>query len=459
MCGIVAVAGDRSAVRLTTLALYALQHRGQEAAGIAAVSGERLAARHGLGLVTEALPEETLSTLSGRSALGHVRYATAGDGSIQNAQPLVFDHVHGPIAIAHNGTLTNARVLRGRLEARGAIFRTTTDSEVIVHLIARQKGPLERAVAAALRQVEGSYSLLFLTPDRIIAARDPMGFRPLVIGKRGKAFVFASETTALNQIGAEFVREVEPGEVVVLEKGRMRSLSPFHRTARRAFCVFEQVYFARPDSSVFGLSVQATRRQLGRELAKEMFGVEADAVVPVPDSGVPAAIGFAEESGIPLELGFVRSHYVGRTFIQPAQGMRDHAVMLKLMPVREVLTGKRIILVDDSLVRGTTSRRLCRILRRAGVRAIHMTLSSPPIVSPCYYGIDTPQRSELIAATHSQKEICRFLGVDSLHYLSLEGLLRAAGREGGPKGRDYCTACFTRRYPTPLSDLRLRKRA
>lgn len=452
MCGLVAIAGDSSAVRLATLALYALQHRGQEAAGLVSASGGRLHARHGLGLVADVLPEEALRALPGRSALGHVRYATAGGSSVQNAQPLVFDHVHGPIAIAHNGTLTNALTLRRRLEAEGAIFRTTSDSEVIVHLVARQKGPVERAVAAALTRVEGAFSLLFLTPQSLVAVRDPFGFRPLVLGRKGKAFVFASETTALNQVGAELVREVEPGEMIVVREGRLRARRIFPRPAARAHCVFEQVYFARPDSSVFGLSVQATRRQLGRELAKEMFGTEADAVVPVPDSGVPAAIGFAEESGIPLELGFVRSHYVGRSFIQPAQGMRDYAVMLKLMPVREVLDGKRIVLVDDSLVRGTTSRRLCRILRGAGVKAIHMALSSPPIVSPCYYGIDTPQRRELIAAQRSQKGIARFLGVDSLHYLSLEGLLRAAGRDGGPRGADYCTACFTRRYPTPLTD-------
>ncbi|MBI5243354.1 MAG: amidophosphoribosyltransferase [Elusimicrobia bacterium] len=451
MCGIVGIAGDRSAVRLAALALYALQHRGQEAAGIVSAEDGRLESLHGLGLVTEALGESAIAALCGRSALGHVRYATAGDGTLKNAQPLVFDHVHGPIAIAHNGTLTNARTLRRRLERQGAIFRTSTDSEVIVHLIARHPGPLEKAVADSLKRVEGAYSLLFLTPTKLIAARDPLGFRPLVLGRlpsRGAPHVFASETTALHQMGAELVREIEPGELAIVENGRLRSLRPFSPSPRRAFCIFEQIYFARPDSSVFGLSVQATRRQLGRELAKEMFGTEADIVVPVPDSGVPAAIGFAEESGIAFELGFVRSHYVGRTFIQPAQGLRDHSVMLKLMPVREVLRGRKIVLVDDSLVRGTTSRRLCRILRKAGVREIHMAVSSPPIVSPCYYGIDTPERSELIAATRSLRSIRRFLGVDSLHYLSLDGLLRAVIRE-----KDFCTACFTRRYPTPLTDL------
>ncbi|MFA6093821.1 MAG: amidophosphoribosyltransferase [Elusimicrobiota bacterium] len=451
MCGIVGLHNDPDATRDALLALYALQHRGQEAAGIVAAFKGRLDARHGLGLVADALGD-TLSSLQGTSALGHVRYATAGDRSLRNAQPLVFDNVHGPVAIAHNGTLTNALLLRRALEAKGAIFRTSTDSEVIVHLLARRPGPLSKAVPEALRKVHGAYSLLFLTPKKMIAVRDPYGFRPLVLGRRGKTWIAASETSALNLLGARFVREVEPGEMVVFEKGRMRSEKPFPEQKRRAHCVFELIYFARPDSSLFGLGVQSTRRTLGRELAKEMFGVEADVVIPVPDSGVPAALGFADESGIPFELGFMRSHYVGRTFIQPGQGARDHAVRLKLAPVREALQGKRVVLVDDSLVRGTTSRRICSMLRELGVKSLHLALSSPPIISPCYYGIDTPERRELIAAVRSKESIRRYLDVDSVTWLSREGLLRVVHRDEGPTAADFCTACFTRDYPTPIHD-------
>ncbi len=448
MCGILGVSGHRDAARLANLGLFALQHRGQESAGIVASDGKELSLKVGMGLVSEIFDAASLKSLKGRSAIGHVRYATTGASHLKNAQPLTFNHVHGPIAIAHNGNLTNAMQLRGKLEQRGAIFQSSTDSEVIVHLIARNRGPVEDAILQSLRQVVGAYSLLFLTPRQMIAARDPWGFRPLVIGRIGRAFVFASETTALNLLEARFVREVEPGEVVITEGTVLKSLKPFPLPARAAHCVFEQVYFARPDSMVFGASVQASRRAMGRELAKEMAAVRADLVVAVPDSGVPAALGFAEESGLPFETGFVRSHYIGRTFIQPAQGMRDASVALKLLPVREALEGKRIVLIDDSIVRGTTSRKICRMLRKIGVREIHMGVSSPPIVAPCYYGIDTPRRSELIAANHFEEEIRRYLGVDSLHYLSLDGLRRASG--GGPER--FCDACFTRRYPTPIAD-------
>ncbi|MBI4425374.1 MAG: amidophosphoribosyltransferase [Elusimicrobia bacterium] len=449
MCGVVGVFGHRDASQLAYLGLFALQHRGQESAGIVTADGENLRLRVGMGLASEVFDEGTLRELTGRSAVGHVRYATTGASHLKNAQPLTFNHVHGPIAIAHNGNLTNAGQLRKRLEERGAIFQSSTDSEVIVHLIARAKGPVEDAIIHSLRQVVGAYSLLFLAPDKLIAARDPFGFRPLVLGKLGRAFVVASETTALNLMGARTVREIEPGEILILEGSSARSLKPFGPPISQAKCVFEQVYFARPDSTVFGRSVQGSRRELGRELAKEMPGVTADIVVPVPDSGVPAALGFAQESGIPFETGFVRSHYVGRTFIQPSQVLRDSSVALKLSPVPETLRGKRIVLVDDSIVRGTTSRKICRMLRRVGVKEIHMAISSPPIVSPCYYGIDTPRESELIAARHSREEVRRFLGVDSLHHLSVEGMVRAAG-----SGQDgYCAACFTRRYPTPVPDL------
>lgn len=449
MCGILGVHDHPDSAGLTHLGLFALQHRGQESAGIVAAAQGRLEVRVGMGLVSEVFSEAELRSLPGRSAIGHVRYSTTGSSHLKNAQPLVFNGVHGPVAVAHNGNLTNALSLREKLERRGAIFQSTTDSEVIVHLIARCKGPLEDAIIASLRQLEGAYSLLFLTPEKVIAARDPLGFRPLVLGRLGRAAVFASETTALSLMGARLVREVEPGEIVVAEQGRVKSLKPFHPPARLARCIFEQVYFARPDSTVFGRSVQASRHAMGRELAREMKDVQADVVVPVPDSGVPAAIGFSQQSGIPLEMGFVRSHYVGRTFIQPVQGLRDNSVALKLSPIREALAAKRLILVDDSIVRGTTSRKICQMLRRVGVKAIHMAVSSPPIVSPCYYGIDTPERAQLIAANNRLEEIRRFLGVDSMHYLSLGGLHRAAA-EGRPE--DFCTACFTGKYPTPVAD-------
>ena len=448
MCGIVGLAGNRDASELVSVGLFALQHRGQESAGIVSASEERLHLKVGMGHVADVFSGAAVRSLPGSMAVGHVRYATSGASHIKNAQPLVFNCAHGAIAIAHNGNLTNAIDLKSKLEARGAIFQSSTDTEVIVHLLARHKGPVEDAVIDALRQVQGAYCLLLLTPDKMIAARDPMGFRPLVLGKLGKGHVFASESTVLNLLGATIVREVEPGEIVIVENGKLRSLKPFPDPGRRARCVFEQVYFARPDSEIFGRGVQATRVDLGRELAREMKGVKADIVVPVPDSGIPAAMGFSRESGIPFELGFVRSHYIGRTFIQPAQGLRDNSVSLKLLPIQSNLRGKKIVLIDDSIVRGTTSRKICKMLRRYGVKEIHMAISSPPIISPCYYGIDTPSRDELIASKNSVDEIRRFLGVDSLHYLSVEGLLKAAGGDS----QSHCTACFTGQYPTPITD-------
>jgi amidophosphoribosyltransferase len=431
MCGIFAVAGRPDAAELTQLGLFALQHRGQESAGIVTVNKDgAFNVRIGMGLVSEVFADG-VAAIEGRTAIGHVRYATTGASHLKNAQPLVYKTVHGPIAIAHNGNLTNANLLKHKLETRGAIFQSSTDSEVIVHLLARQEGPIEDALIASLRQVEGAYSLLLLTPEKVIAARDPYGFRPLILGRLGAHHVFASETSALNLIGAEVVRELEPGE-----------MAP-------ARCVFEQVYFARPDSMIFGRGVQAARRDLGRALAREMAGVKADVVVPVPDSGVSAALGFAEVSGVAFEMGLVRSHYVSRTFIKPTQELREKAAMLKLAPVPEALRGKRVLLIDDSIVRGTTSKKICKSLREAGAREIHMGVTSPPIVSPCYYGIDTPRASELIANVHAQDEIRKFLGVDTLHHLSLQGMLRAVGK-GDEAG--WCTACFTRRYPTPIPD-------
>ncbi|MBI4385962.1 MAG: amidophosphoribosyltransferase [Elusimicrobia bacterium] len=458
MCGVMAVADHAGASRLVHLGLYALQHRGQESAGIAAGDGACLRARTGMGLAGDVFDEKTLKDLPGRDAIGHVRYSTSGASLLKNAQPLSFNTIHGPVAISHNGNLTNAVTLRQRLENQGALFQSTTDSEVIVHLLARERGPIEQALERSLRKVEGAYSLLLLTPEATLAARDPLGFRPLVMGRLGAAVVFASETTALNLLGAKVVREVEPGEIVIVRQGRVKSLKTLPRPARQALCVFEHVYFARPDSNVFNLSVQMSRTALGRELARESRGTmpRADIVVAVPDSGVPAALGFSQESGIPLQTGFVRSHYIGRTFIQPIQKLRDHSVRIKLSPIREVLQGKRIVLVDDSIVRGTTSRKICRMLRDQGVREIHMAISSPPIVSPCYYGIDTPKKKNLIAATRSQEEIRRFLGVDSLRYLSLEGLWRATA---GPRSSGFCAACFTGRYPTPLTDLKASREA
>ncbi|MFH2204507.1 MAG: amidophosphoribosyltransferase [Elusimicrobiota bacterium] len=453
MCGIVGIADHKDASQLAYLGLFALQHRGQEAAGIIMSHRGRLAGRIALGLVAEAFPEAALRSLKGRTAVGHVRYATAGGGGLRNAQPLVFATRHGQISVSHNGTLTNALSLRRRLERDGAIFRSTTDSEVVVHLIARRQGTVEQAIAESLRLLEGAYSFIFQTPDKLIAARDPLGFRPLCLGRIGRAYVFASETTALNHMGARLVREIEPGEIVIVEGRKLRSLRILAPRRASAFCVFEQIYFARPDSTVFGRSVHATRRALGRELAREMWGLEADIVVPVPDSGVTAALGFAGESGVPLELGFVRSHYVGRSFIQPAQILRDSAVSLKLAPVREILKGKRIVLVDDSLVRGTTSQRICRTLREVGAKSIHVAVSSPPIISPCYYGIDTPSENELLSANNTLEQTRRFLHADSIHFLSIEGMLRAANAPC--RRRIFCTACFTGRYPTRITDFRI----
>ena len=455
MCGIFAVSDSPNAAELSNLGLFALQHRGQESAGIVTAHNGALVAHTGMGLVSEVMTKAVLEALPGKMAIGHVRYATTGASHLKNAQPLVFKNIHGPVAIAHNGNLTNALEIKAKLEKRGAIFQSSTDSEVIVHLVARAQGPIEDAIIESLRQVEGAYSLLFLTPTQIIAARDPHGFRPLILGQlENKSYVLASETSALNLVKAKVIREVEPGEILVIEGPKMKSLKPFKAPPRLSRCVFEQVYFARPDSNIFGRNVQAARRELGRALAREMRGMRADIVVPVPDSGVSAALGFSDESKIPFELGLVRSHYVSRTFIKPTQELREVAVELKLAPVHETLRGKRIVLIDDSIVRGTTSRKITKSLREAGVREIHMAISSPPIVSPCYYGIDTPRAGELIANKHTIEEVRKYLEVDSLHYLSVEGMLQAAA---GPQGdaQGYCTACFTKVYPTPIPDYQM----
>ena len=441
-CGVFGIYGHPEAANLTYLGLYALQHRGQESAGIASSDGERLHAARAMAYVNEAFDEAVLSELVGMLAVGHVRYSTAGESRLANAGPLVIDCAHGEIAICHNGNLVNAGELKEEMVRDGAIFQTTTDSEVILHLYARSKAPTtEGAIIEALSQVRGAFSLTVMTKDKVIAIRDPHGFRPLVLGRLGSAVVVCSETCALDLIGATYERDIEPGEVFIVGPGGEKSITPF-APAPLAHCVFEHVYFARPDSYVFGQSVNEARTALGRSLAREQ-PADADVVVPIPDSGVCAAVGFAEESGIPLRMGLIRNHYVGRTFIEPRQSIRHFGVRVKLNPVRSILEGQRVVLVDDSIVRGTTSRKIVKMVRAAGAREVHMRISCPPTISPCFYGVDTPSRSELIAATHSLEEIQKYMEADSLGYLSLEGMLAAVS----PKGDSYCTSCYTGRYP------------
>jgi amidophosphoribosyltransferase len=440
-CGVFGVYGHPEAANLTYLGLYALQHRGQEGTGIVSSDGKALYYHRDMGLVADVFTGEKLKKLPGFLAIGHVRYSTTGQSHPKNLQPLIFDYSRGGIAIAHNGNLTNAGIIRRELEKEGAIFQSTSDTEVIIHLFARAKGePVERLVSA-LKQVEGAYSLLFMNEKELIAVRDPYGFRPLVLGKLKKGWVVGSETCAFDLIGAEFIREIEPGEVVWFEGEKCLSFFPFPKTKPKQ-CIFEFIYFARPDSFLFGQSVYRVRRQLGVELAEEA-PAEAEVVIPVPDSGVPSAIGFSHHSGIPLELGIIRNHYVGRTFIEPQDSIRHFGVKVKLNAVREVLQGKRIVVIDDSIVRGTTMKKNMFMLRQAGAREIHVRISSPPIISPCFYGIDTPTKEELIAANLSVEDIRRFLEVESLAYLSLEGLKRCVkGHED-----EFCYACFTGNYP------------
>ena len=446
-CGVFAVYGHPEAAKLTYLGLYALQHRGQESAGIAVSNGDLLVCKRGMGHVDEVFPQEVIDGLPGQMAIGHTRYSTAGDTDLKNAQPLMVSCHKGQVALAHNGNLVNAASIRRELESRGDIFQTTSDTEVILHFFARsrQAGTPE-AVAEALDRVVGAYSLVILFKDSVFGIRDPRGFRPLSLGQLDGSYVLASETCAFDLINAKFIRDVEPGEMVILNGRAVTSLR-FAPPAPPAQCIFEHVYFSRPDSVVFGRSVQASREMLGRFLARE-HPADADLVVPVPDSGVPAATGFAEESGIPLKIALIRNHYVGRTFIEPSQAIRDFGVKLKLNPVRSLLEGKRVVLVDDSIVRGTTSRMIVRIVREAGAREIHMRISCPPTASSCFYGIDTPTKKELIAATHSVEEIRQYLGADTLGYLSLEGLRRAVGDTQG----HFCNACYTSNYPTAVQE-------
>ncbi len=442
-CGVFGIYGHSEAAKLTYLGLYALQHRGQESAGIVSSDGLELHAQKGMGLVEEVFTPEVLAALPGAAAIGHTRYSTAGDTSLVNAQPIVIDCNKGKLALAHNGNLTNANEWRRRLEHRGSIFQTTSDTEVVVHLIARAAARnLPAAIAEALNLAEGAYSLLVLTRDEMFAIRDPRGFRPLNLGRLGDAWLVASETCAFDLLDSEYVREVEPGEMLRISRAGVESIR-FAPEKPHQYCIFEHVYFARPDSVIFGRQVNTSREMLGRLLARE-HPADADVVTPVPDSGVPAAIGYAHESGIPFVMGLIRNHYIGRTFIQPEQTIRDFGVKLKLNPVRRLLEGKRVVLVDDSIVRGTTSRKIVRMVREAGAVEVHMRISCPPTISPCYYGVDTPTREELIAARKSVAEICEFLEADSLGYLSLESLRQAMEDAGGR----FCTACYTGVYPT-----------
>lgn len=458
-CGVFGVFGHPEAANLTYLGLYALQHRGQESAGIVASSGGDLNLHRAMGEVEEIFQPRVLAKLPGASAIGHTRYSTAGDKALLNAQPILVDCSKGKIAVAHNGNLTNAGEWRRKLEHRGSIFQANSDTEVIVHLIARsQARNFSGALGDALNQLEGAYSLLVLTPDELYAVRDPRGFRPLVLGRipsteNGDAWLVASETCAFDLLNAQYVREIQPGEMLRISRSGLESIH-FSPPKPHQYCIFEHVYFSRPDSIIFGRSVNESREMLGRLLARE-HPVEADMIVPIPDSGVPAAIGFALESKIPFRMGLIRNHYIGRTFIEPSQAIRNFGVKLKLNPVRELIAGKRVVLVDDSIVRGTTSRKLVRMVREAGAREVHMRISCPPTISPCYYGVDTPTREELIASANSPEEIRKYLGADSLGYLSLPGLRQAVNDTEG----DFCTACYTGVYPTDLVQLEVREEA
>jgi amidophosphoribosyltransferase len=452
MCGVIGIYGHPEAANLAYLGLHSLQHRGQESAGIVANDGSHLRFVREMGLVGDIFTQDRLKRLPGSSAVGHVRYSTTGDSASKNAQPIAVDYSGGSLAVAHNGNLVNAAEVRTALESDGSIFQTTTDTEVILHLIARSREEsLVDRVAGALREVRGAYSLVFLTQSMMIAARDPMGIRPLSLGKHNKkGWVVASETCAFDLIEATYVRDVEPGEVLVFDKDGMRRIFPF-AAAKPHRCVFEWVYFARPDSMLAGQSVYQAREIMGRTLAKE-HPVPADVVIPIPDSGTAAAIGYARESGIPFGQGLMRSHYVGRTFIEPSESIRHFGVKLKLSPVRDVLAGKRVVVIDDSIVRGTTSSKIIGMIRGAGAREIHLRISSPPTIGPCHYGIDTPDRDKLIASTHSVDEIRRFVGADSLGYLSLEGLRASVNCLGSTdEHRGLCDGCFSDSYPIQAS--------
>ena len=440
-CAVVGIFNHEEASKLAYFSLHALQHRGQEAAGISSGDGKRLHTIKDRGLVMQVFDEEKLETLKGHMAIGHTRYSTAGDDSILDAQPVHANYDLGQLSIVHNGNLTNHQEVRQELIKQGAIFQSSMDTENLIHLIARSdKEKLKDRIVDAVKKIEGAFSLVFLSRTKMFAMRDRFGFRPLSLGKVGDGYVVASETCAFDLIGAEYIREVEPGEMLIFEKGKEpQSLKVYEATPKH--CIFEYVYFARPDSQVFGQNVYQKRKNMGVELAKEQ-PVEADMVVPVPDGGVPSAIGYSQESGIPFEMGIMRNHYIGRTFIEPTQEMRDLKVKMKLSPITNLIKGKRIIVIDDSIVRGTTSRRIIRMLKEAGAAEVHMRISSPPTTDPCFYGVDTPDKDKLIAANMKTQEICDYIEADSLAYLSNEALMRSVHSDGD----NYCTACFTGEY-------------
>jgi amidophosphoribosyltransferase len=450
-CGVFGIFGHPKAAELTFYGLYQLQHRGQESAGIVSTNGERFFSHRGMGLVSTVFNQDNLRLLEGTAAIGHTRYSTTGSSNLINSQPLIVDCARGKIAIGHNGNLTNAASLREELEARGSIFQTTVDSEIIVHLLAQphRPGGHESALIDAVRRIEGAYSLVILTEHELIGVRDPFGFRPLSLGQMPDgAYVLSSETCALDLIHARFVRDIEPGEIVIINKDGIRSIQAFPEHDRKAFCIFEYVYFARPDSNIANRNVYKVRVDMGRQLARE-HRIDADIVVPVPDSGNCAALGYSMESGIPFEMAFVRNHYVGRSFLQPAQLIRDFSVRIKLNLIGDLVRGKRVIIVDDSIVRGTTSKARVTSLKEAGAKEVHVLVSCPPHVNPCVYGIDFPERSKLMAATHSLDEIRQFLNADSLGYLSLDGMVTATGQTKD----SFCLACYDGRYPVPYDPL------
>ena len=453
-CGVIAIHGHPDAARQAYLGLYALQHRGQESAGIATADYHTLSNIKGMGLVADIFTDDVLRKLPGELAIGHTRYSTTGDSALLNAQPIRVESTKGMIAIAHNGNLINLGNTKARLEREGAVFQTTSDSEIIVQLIAHsQEQTLVDAIADSLSQVDGAFSIVMMTRDRIFAARDPRGFRPLSMGRIPNpggpdTIVFASESCAFDLLHAKFERDVKPGELIMVSRDGVTSRQ-YATGVPQSSCIFEHVYFARPDSKIYNRWVQDSREMMGRQLARES-GVPADLIVPVPDSGVTAAIGYAAESGIPFRFGLIRNHYVGRTFIEPEQKVRDFGVRLKLNPVRNLLEGNRIVLIDDSIIRGTTSRKIVRMVRAAGAREVHLRISCPPTISPCFYGVDTPSKRELIAANKSVEEICEFIEADSLAYLSMDGMKRAC--DGG-EGNSFCVACYTGVYPTKLIDV------
>lgn len=444
-CAVFGIWNHEEASRMTYLSLYAMQHRGQESAGIVTLDDGQHLIHKGLGLVGDVFSDEELKRLKGKAGIGHTRYSTTGQNLLANAQPFNAELVRGHVAVAHNGNIVNHKTLKSQLRSKGAIFQGTSDTEIFLHLLSKNQDiPIIEALKQSLPTVEGAFSLVILTQKKLIALRDPWGFRPLCIGKLDNSWVVASETCAFDLIGAQYIRDVEPGEIVSMDDDGLHSTF-YSKKETKAQCVFEHVYFARPDSKVFGMSVYESRRSLGKLLAKES-PVDADLVIPVPDSGVPAAIGYSQESGIPFEFGIIRNHYVGRTFIQPSQGIRDFGVKIKLNPQSEILRGKRVIVIDDSLVRGTTSKKIINLIRNAGAKEIHFRIASPPTVNPCYYGVDTPQKDQLIASFRSQKEIQDFVGADSLGYLSMNGLYTSVGGDN----KKFCAACFGEKYPTAI---------